>query len=95
MDATLIWLSSGIDVHSGRLWVSGVARARPVIDSAIPSKKPMGFGCDAAHCSGDIGAEAGALAIAADDACLDWDASHSSGLIWPPRIAYMRSTDYQ
>ena len=40
-DAMLIWLSSGMAVHSGRRCVSGVARARPVTDSTMLPKKPI------------------------------------------------------
>lgn len=40
-------------------------------------------------------AGAGAGAGAAGAACLVWDANHSSGLIVPPRIACMRSTEHQ
>jgi len=40
-DAMLIWLSSGMAVHSGRRCVSGVARARPVTDSTMLPKNPI------------------------------------------------------
>ncbi len=40
-DAILIWLSSGMAVHSGRRCVSGVARARPVTDSTMLPKNPI------------------------------------------------------
>ncbi len=40
-EATLIWFSSGMPVHSGRAWVSGVARRAPVTISPTDSKNPI------------------------------------------------------